>query len=109
MAMKKKATSKKASAKTSMKPPAGGPVKTSKKTSKIAGIRKTSKKIVDKVLVTITPQLQGKIDALIKTLENSREGGINNLSLLAGKILVRAQDVSKSLRTSGPKKGTTKK
>ena len=61
------------------------------------------------MLVTITPQLQGKIDALIKTLENSREGGMNNLSLLAGKILVRAQDVSRSLRMSGSKKGAPKK
>lgn len=75
----------------------------SKGKTRLAGIRKTSKKIVDKVLVTINPQLQGKIDALIKTLESSREGRMNNLSLLAGKILVRAQEVSKSLRTARKK------
>lgn len=104
MAMKKKKTSKKTTAGKSG-------AKTSAKTSAkagLAGIKKTSKKIVDKVLVTINPQLQGKIDALIKTLENSREGRMNNLSLLAGKILVRAQEVSRSLRTARSK-GSRKK
>lgn len=87
------------SAKTSSKKAAG-----EKRTSKLSAFKRSSKKFVDKVLVKVSPQLQSKIDHLIQTLESSREGQLGDLSLLAGKILVRAQEVSRSLRGVKKKK-----
>lgn len=67
-------------------------------------IQKTSKKVIDNVLVKIQPPLQDKIDQLIVTLEKGRDGTMSDLSVLAGKILLRAQEISKSLRTVKKKK-----
>lgn len=71
-------------------------------TSKIG---RTSKKMVDRVLVQISPQLQEKIDTLIVTLENSKQARVGDISLMASKILLRAQEISKSLRTEPKTKG----
>lgn len=104
MAVKK--TSKKTAKKAARKPAAKKAAPTSKKAKSSAsqgrldGIRRTSKKLVDQMLVKVSPQLQDKIDNLIKTLESSRDGRIADLSLLAGKILIRAQNISHGLRTS---------
>lgn len=87
MAIKKK-TSKKTVRKTSKK--AAGSSK-KKSASKV-------KNIVDRVLVKMNPQLQDKIAQLTKTLEDSRDARRGDLSLLAGKILIRAQEISRSLR-----------
>lgn len=73
-------------------------------TSKVA---RTSKKMVDRVLVQISPQLQSKIDHLIETLETSKQTRVGDISLMASKILLRAQEISRHLR-SEPKK-TSKK
>lgn len=87
------------------------PRKTSKKTSAKASsgfgdsLRRTSKKMVDKVLVQISPQLQDKIDHLIKTLESSKDTKVNDISLMASKILMRAQDISRNLRMTQKKTG----
>ncbi|MBX2986676.1 MAG: hypothetical protein KF802_02155 [Bdellovibrionaceae bacterium] len=78
--------------------------KTSKKSPARTGWVKTSKKMVDQVLVRMNPQLQDKIDRLIVTLESSREGKMGDLSLLAGKILMRAQSISQGLRRLKSKK-----
>jgi len=72
-------------------------------------IKRTSKKLVDQVLVKMSPQLQDKIDHLIKTLEHSKRGPLADLSFMAGKILIRAQEVSRSLQAEKKAKGTTKK
>ncbi len=96
MAMKKK-TSKKTARKTSAK---------TASTSKKKSMSKV-KNIVDRVLVKMNPQLQDKISQLTKTLEDSREARRGDLSLLAGKILIRAQEISRSLR--GIKKKGSKK
>lgn len=87
--------------------------KTSKKNSRKAGlteqIRRTSKKMVDKVLVQISPQLQEKIDHLIETLESSKNTRVGDLSLMASKILLRAQDISRSIHVAPQKPAKTKK
>jgi hypothetical protein len=110
--MKAKSTSKKTSSNSKNASKTSG--KTTKKKSAVSGVarsslkkaaaagsglKRTSKKIADKVLSAINPPLQQKIDQLIHTLETSREGRMGDLSLLAGKILIRAQEVSRSLRT----------
>ena len=92
-----KKTPKKTSAKTSVK--ASAKKTSAKKTSSKSSIVKTSKKIVDQMLVKISPALQEKIDHLIVTLESSKAQKVGDLSLLASKILLRAQEVSRSLRT----------
>ena len=54
--------------------------------------------MIDDVLVKISPTLQGKINHLVAVLENSREGKLGDLSFLGGKILLRAQEVSRGLK-----------
>jgi hypothetical protein len=72
--------------------------------SRIRKTKRSSLKFLDQVLIKVSPQLQQKIDYLINTLESSKKTHVNQLSLLAGKILVRAQEVSQSLRKNKPKK-----
>ncbi len=67
-----------------------------KKTTKKRWAR--SQKMIDDVLVKISPTLQGKINHLVAVLENSREGKLGDLSFLGGKILLRAQEVSRGLK-----------
>ncbi len=72
-----------------------------KKTSKKKTTKKRwarSQKMIDDVLVKISPTLQGKINHLVAVLENSREGKLGDLSFLGGKILLRAQEVSRGLK-----------
>ncbi len=57
-----------------------------------------SQKMIDDVLVKISPSLQGKINHLVSVLENSREGKLGDLRFLGGKILLRAQEVSRGLK-----------
>jgi hypothetical protein len=57
-----------------------------------------SQKMIDEMLVKINPALQEKINNLVSVLENSREGKLGDLSFLAGKILFRAQEISKNLK-----------
>lgn len=73
--------------------------KTSSKKTITSSLKRSSKKIVDQVLAKIPPQLQNRIDYLIATLENSKDTKLHDLTLLASKILIRAQEVSKQLRT----------
>lgn len=79
--------------------------KTSKKVTKKVSKKKTTKKrwarsqqVIDDVLVKISPTLQGKINHLVSVLENSREGKLGDLRFLGGKILLRAQEVSRGLK-----------
>ena len=76
-----------------------------KKSSKKVAKKKTagkrwarSQKMIDDVLVKISPTLQGKINHLVSVLENSREGKLGDLRFLGGKILLRAQEVSRGLK-----------
>lgn len=81
--------------------------KTTKKASKKAtkkSVYKRSQKMIDEMLVKISPTLQEKINNLVHVLENSREGKLGDLSFLAGKILLRAQEISKSLKAIPRKK-----
>jgi hypothetical protein len=64
--------------------------------------------MIDEMLVKISPALQGKIDHLVAVLENSREGKLGDLSFLAGKILLRAQDVSRGLKAMRKRKDEAK-
>ena len=57
-----------------------------------------SQKMIDDVLVKISPALQIRINHLVAVLENSREGKLGDLRFLGGKILLRAQEVSRSLK-----------
>lgn len=77
--------------------------KTSKKTSLKAATKRVKKK-VDDVLVRISPGLQAKVDRLIGTLDNSRQGLTGDLSFLASQILVRAQEISRGLRQIKPRR-----
>ena len=75
--------------------------KTAKKTAKKKKTTKRwarSQKMIDDVLVKISPSLQGKINHLVSVLENSREGKLGDLRFLGGKILLRAQEVSRGLK-----------
>ena len=75
--------------------------KTAKKTTvkkKSSKVWARSQKMIDDVLVKISPTLQGKINNLVAVLENSREGKLGDLSFLGGKILLRAQEVSRGLK-----------
>lgn len=104
MAVTKKKTTRKASTKNAAK------AKKGKGRRLKDNIKRTSKKLVDQVLVKMSPQLQEKIDHLIKTLEHSKRGPLGDLSFMAGKILIRAQEVSRSLQAEKKKaKGTAKK
>lgn len=100
MAVAKKKASKKIAKKTSAKKAAP--------TGRLGSLKKSSKKLVDQVLVRMSPQLQSKVDQLIQNLEVSREGRMGDLSLLAGKILIRAQEISKSLRQMKKPSGSKK-
>ncbi len=68
-----------------------------------------SQKMIDEILVKISPSLQGKINNLVEALENSREGKLGDLSFLGGKILLRAQEVSRGLRALQSRKKNAKK
>lgn len=73
---------------------------TKKKTSpKIKKRPSSTHQVIDDMLVKISPTLQSKINQLMGVLENSKEGRLGDLTFLAGKILQRAQDVSKSLKS----------
>lgn len=80
-------------------------VKKSKRRRAAQWVAKAPKKVADQVLARVSPQLQSKVDGLIKRLESSREGKLGDLTLLAGKILERAQVISKSLKPRRMKKG----
>lgn len=82
--------------------------KTSKKSSLKSATKRVKKK-VDEVLVRISPSLQQKVDRLIGTLDNSRQGLVGDLSFLASQILVRAQEVSKGLRQVKPRRQVKKR
>lgn len=82
--------------------------KTSKKTTLKSATTRVKKK-VDDVLVRISPGLQQKVDRLIGTLDNSRQGLAGDLSFLASQILVRAQEISRGLRQMKPSRKVKKR
>ena len=87
----------------------------SKVIKKISKKKKSSKrwarsqKMIDEILVKINPSLQGKINNLVAVLENSREGKLGDLRFLGGKILLRAQEVSRGLKSLRRRKKNVKK
>ena len=107
MAVKKK-TPKKKIQKSTKKIIKKSTKKTDKKTSKKMSWAR-SQKMIDDVLVKISPSLQGKINHLVAVLENSREGKLGDLSFLGGKILLRAQEVSRGLKALKDRKTSKKK
>lgn len=68
----------------------------------------TTKKMVDQILVKMPPGIQSKIDQISKTLEGVPAGG--DLKQIALKVLARAKDISKSIKTEAAKaqKGAAK-
>lgn len=87
-----------------MKTAQGAKTAKTKKSTKKKTTPKNSKALVDQVLVKLSPQLQQKIEKLIATLETSKEGKMGDLTFLASKILMRAQEISRGIRQSRKKK-----
>lgn len=70
--------------------------KASKKTSRKLSAK--SRKLVDDVLVKVSPQVQKRVDQLIETLQNTREARMGDLKWLGGQILLRSREVSEQLK-----------
>lgn len=81
---------------------------TKAKTKKRASVKSSSsQQKIDEMLVRISPALQEKINQLVSALGSSKEGKLGDLSFLAGKILFRAQEISRGLKAL--RKAKTKK
>lgn len=110
MAVKKKTskkTSKKISEKISEKRVANRAAKSTKivspKSVPLQPVSARSAAKIDELLVKISPALQARVNHLVSMLENTREARLGDLTFLAGRILMRAQEISRGIK-SLPKK-----
>lgn len=84
------------------------PAKRFAKTKKVAtAVTKTTKKMVDQVLLKVSPGIETKIQQLGQSLQNSPLN-VDHLKLLGFKVLEKAKVMSAGFRTEKAKKTAAK-
>lgn len=102
---KSSAKSRKTSKKTARKK---GPSRKSSLGATRRGLQ-NSRRLVDDVLVKVSPQVQKRVDQLIGTLNDTKEARMGDLKWLAGQILLRSREISQQLKMVKPAAGASRK